>query len=64
MKSYFRVQADPDLPRAERIEAGKHNSLVGKTFPTKELANIARYNMGNHHKYVVAECISVGADIL
>jgi hypothetical protein len=63
MSSYFRVQANPDLPRDARLEAQKQNKLVGRIFPSWKKADIARTALlARPQWYVVAECISVGIE--
>ena len=59
--TFYRVIADPDLPKKERREAGDYNKLKNKTFPTKEAASIANYQENAHYNYKVVQCWPSGA---
>jgi hypothetical protein len=61
-KTFFRVIADPDLPKEDRKLFAAKNPLVGQTFPTKEAARIALYySEVAHYNYKVVQCWPSGA---
>lgn len=63
--SYFRVIADPDLPKAERRRAGEKNPLVNRTFPNHEAARLALYYCEvPSRQYKIVECYPVGMNVL
>lgn len=63
-RSYFKVMADPYLPKNDRREAGERNTLSKKRFATKEAANLARQSLPDPYLYITVECWPVNMETL